>query len=617
MKIEWSARQILALLLLAVVLVSISGLLEMTYVMRMALDGVRSESALISQSALLQIGWLAGKDRGEDLIRRIRSDPRLPLVMQAATAQAPAVVFVAICDSSDVVIASTERGMVDRPADPLPPLPEAKTLQQTLALFRDVIRSADVYQTETPLLLDGTPFATIRIAIASVLLKERMAEVARRGALAAGFQLGLALLFGLALAYLLTRRLRQFETSVAAMREGRYESRIPEGVDEFSQLARDLNLLSEQFSKESADREHLGSFRKTVELLGEGVLTLGPRREIVLINATTAGLLGIDLESSRGKRIDELLAPDHPVRVLADRLYDNASPEEGTFSVPLPPSGNAPAHVAIGHRITGADAPAGVLIEFKETTALEELHLLIDHSKVLTRLGQMAAGVAHEIRNPLQTINLELGILRQSRNLSMEEVDSHVRTAQDEIQRLQRAVSGFLKVARLRQLVYAPLDVNDLLEEIQQGMEAEANLAGLELEFHPDPAIPETQGDRSVLRQAVENVVRNAIQALPSREGRVLVRSRTEGNEIQIVVSDTGPGIPPEHLDKVADLYFTTRGEGTGVGLALVMQAMHMHAGDMKIESRVGEGTSVTLRVPVRLSAGRGSPLRDSRGVPA
>jgi two-component system, NtrC family, sensor histidine kinase HydH len=605
MKLGWGGRQTIALLILAVVLVSISLGLQLTHVLRLATESAASESELITQALLRQIGYVAAARPAEPQ-RALQEDPRIDLVLQAATAHAPAVVFVAIYDSSQTAIAHTTQGMIGSRLESLEPLPSARGTWESLRFLRSLARSPQVYRIDTPLLLGGSPFATIRVGLAGVLLREQVVEAFRRGLAGALVQIGLAVALGFVLAGIASRRLRQIEAGVTALREGRFDSRIPEsGVDEFSRLARDLNLLSEQFQKERQDRDsHLGSFRQTVELLGEGVMTLGPDREVFLMNGPTGRILGIDPSRAKGSRIDEILAEDHPVRLLADRLYAAGAGEgSGPLTVPMPMRNGGRSYAAIGHRIMGGDAPAGVLIEFKEMAALEELHSMTDHSRVLSRLGQMAAGVAHEIRNPLQTINLELGILRGARHLSPEEVDLHVKTALEEIQRLQRAVSGFLKVARLRSLAPAPLQLNELLEEVHQSMEAEANLSGLDLDLDLCADLPATRADREVLRQAIQNLVKNAVQALPSRGRRITLTTRKNDSEILVSVTDTGPGIRPEDQGRVFDLYFTTKEGGTGVGLALVRQALEMHGGDVELRSTPGEGTVVTLRLPIRVPA--------------
>jgi signal transduction histidine kinase/HAMP domain-containing protein len=598
-RLSWGARQAGIFCLLAVILVAISWLLGPISVAKLAVDDATDVSKLITQSLLLQIGHLA-RETPADPLRAIRTDARIDLILQAATAQAPGVVFVAICDSASTAIAHTNPERVGSRIDPLPALPQTSGFWNSIVLVGHLRTAAKVYEVRTPLLISGKPFASIRVGVAGGLLRERVNEAFRRGLLVAWIQIVLAIAVGFALARMTTQRLRQLEAGVTALREGRFDERIPEsGVDEFSRLARDLNLLSEQFQAREHDRNtKLGSVQRTVDLLGEGVLTLGPQMEIVLVNGPTGRILGLDIDQARGKVLAELLPDDHPVRLLVERVM---SGETETLSIQLPPRENDKIYAAVAHRIAGgADRSGGVLVEFKEAAELEELHSLVDHSRVLARLGQMAAGVAHEIRNPLQTISLELDELRGAGDLTGEEVNRRVRDVMEEIQRLQRAVSGFLKVARLRQPSFAPLAVNDLLEEIHDSMESTVNLAGLELDLDLASDLPATMGDAEVLRQAVQNLISNGVQALPSRDGRIILASRTTNREILIAVIDTGPGIPPDILAKVCDLYFTTKDGGTGVGLALVRQAVEMHGGDMDIASTVGAGTTVTLRVPRR-----------------
>jgi signal transduction histidine kinase/HAMP domain-containing protein len=599
MKLGWGARQALTFCLLAMILVAISWLLGPISVARLAVDDATDVSKLITQSLLLQIGHLA-REKPADPLRAVRSDARIDLVLQAATAQAPGVVFVAICDSASTAIAHTNPDRVGTRVDPLPSLPQSTGFWESISLVGHLRTAEKVYEVRTPLLISGKPFASIRVGVAGGLLRERVNEAFRRGLIVAWIQIVLAIAVGFLLARVTTQRLRQLEAGVTALREGRFDTRIPEsGVDEFGRLARDLNLLSEQFQRRERDRDSsLGSVQRTVELLGEGILTLGPEMEIVLVNRPTGRILGIDVALARGKRLVQLLPEGHPVRELVARVMLG---EAETLSIHLPPQPDGKVYVGIAHRIAGGDGSSGgVLVEFKEAADLEELHSLVDHSRVLARLGQMAAGVAHEIRNPLQTISFELDELRGAGDLTAEEVDRRVRILMEEIQRLQRAVSGFLKVARLRQPSFAPLSVNDLLLEIHQSMESTVNLAGLELDLDLHEDLPATLGDAEVLRQAVQNLIANATQALPSRDGRIVMASRSTNREIRISVADTGPGIPEEILAKVCDLYFTTKDDGTGVGLALVRQAVEMHGGDMGIDSTVGSGTVVTVRLPLR-----------------
>ncbi len=335
MRLGWGARQAVIFCLLAIFLVAISWLLGPISVARLAVNDATDVSKLITQSLLLQIGHLA-REKPADPLRAIRADPRIDLVLQAATAQAPGVVFVAICDSASTAIAHTNPDRVGTRMDALPALPQGSGFWDSIALVGHLRTAERVYEVRTPLLISGKPFATIRVGIAGGLLRERVNEAFRTGLLVAWIQIVLAIAVGFALARVTTQRLRQLEAGVTALREGRFDTRIPDsGVDEFSRLARDLNLLSEQFQQQGRDRDSsLGQVQRTVELLGEGVLTLGPEMEVVLVNGPTGKILELDIARARGKRLGELLPDGHPVRVLVDRVMAEGAE---TLSIQLPP----------------------------------------------------------------------------------------------------------------------------------------------------------------------------------------------------------------------------------------------------------------------------------------
>ncbi len=603
MRISWGGRQTIALLSVVIVLVAITIGVQVVEVVRYSADAAAGESALVAQSLTLQIGHLV-RESPHAPMDSLGSDPRIRLLLDAAIAQTSSLVFVAVCDSDGRAFAHTNPEEIGEIVSSEPQLPPRGTVGKRLLLLRDLLRSPIVYRIDTPLRTGDLPFASIRVGVAGILLREQVKGALRRSLAVASLPFGLAIVLGFLLAQLTARRIRLLEEGVAALRAGRYDARIPlSGVDEFARLARDLNLLSEQFQRERADSDsRIGPLRQTVELLGEGVLTLGPNREILLVNDATGRILGIDPNNAHNRTIEAVLPKGHPVLILVDRVFSEA---KGPLTIPLD-TGGADSFVAVGHRITGAGGVDGALIEFKHSEALERIHAIADQSQVLSRLAQMAAGVAHEIRNPLQTINLELAALRRSSSLAPDEVEHHVRTAQEETQRLQRAVSGFLKVARLRQLAPIGISLNEVAEDVRSSMESEANLSGLDLDLELEPNLPETLADREVLRQAVQNLVKNSIQALPSRDGRIVIRTTSGADRVSVSVVDSGPGIPPELRERAFDLYFTTKEGGTGVGLPLVRQTAEMHGGRVALTQNPDGGTTVTIDLPIRMNGGNG-----------
>jgi signal transduction histidine kinase len=596
MRLAWGPRQILAVVSLTAILILVSGLMELADTVRLAADGAAVESGLITRTLEMQVVQLVSQS-ADDPVESLRRDRRVQLVLDAATIAAPSVAWVAICDTSGTALAHTNPDLVGQIlVGPVPlPLPRSHSLLQSLRLLTSLRRSPPFYEERSALRFGGRPLADIRVGIAGGLLRARVSDVFRRRLVVAGLQILLALFVGAVLSGILRFRLRQMEEGVTALREGRFHERVPEsGVDEFSRLARDLNLLSEQFARESRGPQ-ASALRETVEMLGHGVLTLGPTLEVVLMNGPAGRALGLS-PAAVGRPLAELLPDDHSVRRLVDALvHDGPS----SLTVPLPGEGEDGTCMAVGHRIEGQDGPGGVLVEFKEVAALRQRHSLADQMRVLSTLGQMATGVSHEIRNSLQTIELELSELRRARDLPEEEMQAHVGTGLEAVQRLQLAVTGCLKVAGLQELTPAPLRPDELLTEMHQAQETEANLAGLDLELVVEEDLPVLVGDREVLRQALRNLVSNAVQALPSQTGRVILRGRREAGMVIFAVEDAGPGIPPENRGKVFDLYFTTKEGGTGVGLALVRQATEMHRGEVTLDSEPGRGTTVAMRLPI------------------
>ncbi|MBD3162519.1 MAG: hypothetical protein GF346_09165, partial [Candidatus Eisenbacteria bacterium] len=201
--------------------------------------------------------------------------------------------------------------------------------------------------------------------------------------------------------------------------------------------------------------------------------------------------------------------------------------------------------------------------------------------------------------NQFQAIELNLNSLREGRIDEPDRVRRHAEKAAQGIESIDDAVRGFLKIARLRPPTPRTIQPNDVLHEIARELRTEAGMAGVRIELALHPALPQTQVDPDMLRQAMMNVVRNSLQALAGSEGGVIrIRSARAEGWLRITVEDDGPGIPPELREKIFDPFFTTRKDGSGVGLALVRQSIEMQGGRATIESEEGRGTVVVLELP-------------------
>jgi signal transduction histidine kinase len=225
---------------------------------------------------------------------------------------------------------------------------------------------------------------------------------------------------------------------------------------------------------------------------------------------------------------------------------------------------------------------------------------LLALSQRVAALGRLTAGVAHEVKNPLNAMTIHLELVRQKldEGAPPEAIRAHLEVIGTEIARLDEVIQGFLKFARPEDLQLAPVALDPLVGEVLKMVRPEAEAAGVALRHTADPGLPPVEADAGMLRQALFNLAVNAVQAMPdggrldihcgpAREGRVEVR-----------VADTGRGIPPEQLARIFDLYYTTKPRGSGIGLSMVYRAIQLHQGEITVESVPGDGTTFTIVLP-------------------
>ena len=224
---------------------------------------------------------------------------------------------------------------------------------------------------------------------------------------------------------------------------------------------------------------------------------------------------------------------------------------------------------------------------------------LADLTRRVASLGRLTAGVAHEVKNPLNAMTIHLELLKQK--LSSPEPAAATRHAEvigAEIRRLDDVVQGFLKFVRPEDVTLGPVKTTALISSVLDAIGPEAERGGVSCETNcQDPQLA-IEGDETLLRQAFLNLAQNAIQSM-TRGGKLRLTCGTgKDGRVDVRVQDTGDGIPPENLARIFDLYFTTKKRGSGIGLSLVFRTVQLHNGDIDVESTVGTGTTFVVRLP-------------------
>lgn len=214
----------------------------------------------------------------------------------------------------------------------------------------------------------------------------------------------------------------------------------------------------------------------------------------------------------------------------------------------------------------------------------------------LSALGELAAGMAHEIRNPLGSIRGTAEIIREG----IDPADKRYEFAGillKEVDRLNRVVQDFLDFARPPHVEHRRININEALRDLLVLTRTQAVKRGVRVELSPGE-LPQVPGDGEQLKQAFLNLMLNAMQAMPGG-GKLTISTIPLEGEVQVRFADTGQGIPPESLEKIFNPFFTTRQEGTGLGLAITHRIIQGHGGRIEVSSRAGEGTTFTLVLPV------------------
>lgn len=245
-------------------------------------------------------------------------------------------------------------------------------------------------------------------------------------------------------------------------------------------------------------------------------------------------------------------------------------------------------------------------IKLQETSRrLEQTEAVAVRAQKLAALGQLAAGVAHEIRTPLTSLKLYLQSLGSEAELSVEAREDH-RVALNQVQRMEATISRFLDFARPQEPVLTWLEAAPLIEDALLIVGPRAHQQEIQIRKEVAPDLPRLRGDRRQLGEALVNLMLNALEAMGKGDLLTISVSETappggeagRGRGIQILVADTGEGVAPEVMDKIFDPFFTTKPSGTGLGLSIVHQTVTRHGGEVRVESRTGAGTRFTLVLP-------------------
>lgn len=322
-----------------------------------------------------------------------------------------------------------------------------------------------------------------------------------------------------------------------------------------------------------------------------GLLAMDKDNRIVVCNEHARGLFAGDCPEILGQDVVRIL-PDALVRLL-NKVNAPDGLIEQDISLPSEKSGEQTWEV-VAAAFADEDVPEGKILLARNVTAIRGLEKEVVRSRHLNAIGSLAAGVAHEIRNPLSSIKGFAVYFKQrlSGNRDDEET-AEIMIAETE--RLNRVISQLIEFARPLTLKKEKTALTGLVQQTVKLIEGEARKNSVQIDVRAPEDLPAAEIDPDKIRQVLLNIFLNALAAMPGG-GRLSVELSQRQDVLEVVVSDTGAGIDEKDLPRIYDPYFTSKPAGTGLGLAVVQKIMEAHGAFLQIETRAGAGTRVVLR---------------------
>jgi signal transduction histidine kinase len=554
---------------------------------------------------------------------RLNEEPPVVTLVQATAGPTKDFVYCALIDRDGQEIAVADPQRLRQPGArtlPFEAIERASWLKQLVAVWRGNY----LFEIKTPVSLDKQPFLTIITGVSAEHLRQELAGELRMAWVIAAIVAGLGVLFTLFSGGFVLRPLRELLKGIEQLEAeanqpmpsepaAANEEAAPAASNDMQNLTQRLRELGRRFAGSRTEIETIrDQLQQVVGNLTERVLLLDREQRVLMASPEAERLLSSSLPSGtnqangqlhlRGQRLGDVLARNHPLTVFTEKAYKvNQSLQEMAV---LPMNGLRQPHAVLASLQLFQDRgqPAGALITLRDFETIQRLETQLDFASKVAALNRITAGVAHEVKNPLHSMVLHLELLTAKLEAGLDP-KQHLDILTSEVNRLTRVVQTFLDFTRPVEVKLASVDANTLLREVVL-LAADARAQGIQLEEQYAAGPLTIKADPDLLKQALLNIIINACQAMSesATHGQLTVATGREKDAQQewvyLQITDTGPGIPVAVREKIFNLYFTTKPEGSGIGLAQAFRAVQLHNGRIQLDSTIGQGTSFKIQLP-------------------
>jgi PAS domain S-box-containing protein len=522
--------------------------------------------------------------------------------LQTAT-DLPSIYEVTIADHDGLALVSSDESLQGKVVARRPPL--AQLVQSPFVRqVRILEQSARIYEVDYPFSERGRPFGEVRVSISTTLLLNDIKPRLRWWLTIVILALALSTILAALVSGAALTPIRDILAQLDRISSGVYDTPATitkerlESTDELGQVRRKITQVGQQLRGVheifSSLRENMNSVMAGLE---DGLILFTRDARAVMVSPAAEKFLGAPASNFLGRRVTDIFPPEHPLHealhLEGDELHDVASETEVETA-----EGKRRVSVSV-QEIQGEGERMGALITLRDLDSLESINTQLQVSERLAAVGRITAGVAHEVKNPLNSMRLWLENLKECLPPETDgAAQQAVHVLDAEIDRLDAVVKRFLDFSRPMDVRLEPTQLANLLKEVLEVARPELELTNVQVAQLIPIGVPEVFVDRALLKQAILNLVLNAVEAMPTGGQLQLTLSR-RGDMAEITVGDTGKGIPLENRQKVFQLFFTTRPGGSGIGLASTFRIVQLHNGSIDFTTEVGHGTTFRIELPL------------------
>lgn len=549
------------------------------------------------------------------IAERLQHDPGLISLFNAIVGYSDIVYDAAIVDNDGHAIVDTNQDPIGTPLKAREDFDAllGTSLFKQLKVFYGPPR---VYDHHVQIWREGRPFGDIRVGISTVLFKHDIQPQLIRALVFSCLAILVSLALAAGLSNIALRPLEAIGRRLDQMTSGVPDS-APEPdlqrTDEYGVVNTKIDRLGRQIRdvKEvfTAMKENLDQL---MESLQDGLILFTRDSRVVLVSSSAERFVGRPRSEILGHTVEDIFKLDGRLGTI---VLDAFAVHQSVPQREIELQNGQRVQIALDF-ISERGERIGALLTMRDAESVRRIENEIELSHRLASIGRLTSGVAHEVKNPINAIVVHLELLREKMREAQPDTRRHMDIISNEIHRLDRVVQTLVDFNRPVELRLKNTDLRRVLEEVTQLAAPEAAQNGVKVDMQLGTEPLPVLIDYDLVKQALDNVVLNGVQAMPEG-GTLRITAGRDDKAASVEIRDTGPGIPPDIRDKIFNLYFTTKKTGSGIGLAMTYRVLQMHHGSLDFDTQLGSGTTFRLYLPLAANGQKSGTAMAGTGEPA